>query len=110
MAADGREAERARASEATSVTMRAGAQAAALATAVALAGHAAATRLFAGYRAFGAQPKTFFLTSFVVACFAIRAEQAQLAYIDSVRDEVESKRLAEEQRLLGANAVRRHLA
>ena len=57
--------------------------------------HAAATRLAGAYRAFPLQPKVYFLSSAVVVSIWVSAERAQLAFIDSHRDEIERKRLAE---------------
>jgi len=88
-----------RAREASSVTLLAGAQAAALAAAGALGGHAAATRASAAYRRFSVGPKTWFWSAAVVVAFAVAAERAQLAFIAEQRDAVERRRLAEVRRL-----------
>lgn len=85
----------ARAREAASIALTAGAQAGALASAAVAALHAAATRLAGAYRAFPLQPKVYFLSSAVVVSIWVSAERAQLAFIDSHRDEIERKRLAE---------------
>ena len=94
--ADALEAARAaRARDAASVALTAGAQAGALASAAVAALHAAATRLAGAYRAFPTQPKVYFLSSAVVVSIWVSAERAQLAFIGKHRDEIERKRLAE---------------
>ena len=57
--------------------------------------HVSATRTLSSYRLLHPQPKTFLLTSFVVAITIINAEQAQLGKIDEFRDSLEEKRIQE---------------
>ena len=57
--------------------------------------HVAATRTLSSYRLLHPQPKTFLLSSFVVAVTIINAERAQLGKIDEFRDTLEEKRIQE---------------
>jgi hypothetical protein len=63
--------------------------------------HYAATRTLSSYRLLHPQPKTFFVTSFVVAITIINAERAQLGKIDEFRDTLEEKRIQELKKSLG---------